>query len=477
MRSETFDVVVIGGGPGGSSLATLVAMDGHKVLLLERDQLPRYQIGESLLPSTVHGICNLLGVRDEVINAGFTRKHGACMRWGKNPEPWIFDFRSSRVLQELGGGYAFQVERAKFDNMLLRNAERKGVVVRERHSVESLIVENERVVGVRYTDASGAAGEVRAKYVADASGNTSKFHSYVGKREFSKFFQNVALFAYFENGKRLPAPNSGNILCAAFDEGWFWYIPLTPTLTSVGAVVAKEHADKMRGDREQAMRRFIDACPLIKDMLSPATRVTEGMYGEYRIRKDYSYLNSKFWKPGIVLIGDSACFIDPVLSTGVHLATYSALLSARAINTSLRNELDEALCFEEMEHRYRDEYNNFYDFLVAFYDMHVDQSSYFWNARKVLSSEEQSNEAFVRLVGGGANAADFFGARTELGATLAKHAEKGNVLDIPGLAQDMKQATGRFQGAGMQDIESGKAGRGRGLVGSQSGLRWERVQR
>jgi halogenation protein CepH len=471
-----FDAIVIGGGPGGSTLGSFVAMDGHKVLLLERDRLPRYQIGESLLPSTVHGICGLLGIRDDIINAGFVRKHGACMRWGKNEEPWLFDFRQSRVLQKMGGGFAFQVERAKFDDMLLRNAEKKGVAVREETKVDSLIIEGERVAGVRYSDAAGKQHEARARFVADASGNTGKFYTHVGTREYSKFFQNIALFAYYENGGRLPEPNSGNILCAAFSEGWFWYIPLSSTLTSVGAVVAKENADKLKGDPAKAMDGLIDACPKIRELLAPARRVTEGMYGQFRIRKDYSYLNTKFWKPGIVLVGDVACFIDPVLSTGVHLATYSALLSARSINTCLRGQLDENTAFEEMELRYRDEYNNFYDFLVSFYDMHVDQSSYFWNARKVINSEEQANEAFVRLVGGGANAADFFGARSDLGVMLAKHSEEGATLNVGALAKEVHAKTGRFQGDGMRDIGPDREKiRPRGLVATVDGLRWMRA--
>src|SRR6185295_2961241 len=113
-----------------------------------------------------------------------------------------------------------------------------------------------------------------------------------------------------------------------------------------------------------------------------------------------SYCNTRFWKPGVVLIGDAACFIDPVFSSGVHLSTYSALLAARSINTCLRKELDEDRCFKEFEERYRREFSNFYQFLLAFYDMHEDEESYFWSARKVLETEESANEAFIRLVGG-----------------------------------------------------------------------------
>src|SRR5688572_2739558 len=143
MSAEQFDVVVIGGGPGGSTAGALIAKQGHRVLLVEREKFPRYQIGESLLPSTVHGVCDLLGVREEVINAGFTYKRGACMRWGKRPEPWVFEFSKSAVLQGAGADYAFQVERSKFDDILLRNAKRSGVDVREEHQVTEILSEGD----------------------------------------------------------------------------------------------------------------------------------------------------------------------------------------------------------------------------------------------------------------------------------------------------------------------------------------------
>lgn len=477
--SSAYDLVVVGGGPGGSTLATLVAKEGGRVLIVERDRLPRYQIGESLLPSTVHGICDLLGVRDEVMNAGFMRKRGACMRWGASKEPWLFDFGSSPALRAVGADYAFQVERSKFDDILLRNATRKGAELWEEHTVAGVIEEGDRVAGVKVMRPDGSAVEVRARFVADASGNTSKLASLVGKREHSKFFRNVALFSYWENGGRLPEPSSGNILCAAFADGWFWYIPLTPTLTSVGAVIANEHADRLKGDQDAVFRSFVERCPLIADLLRPAKRVTEGVYGQYRVRKDWSYTTSRFFRPGLFLVGDAACFIDPVLSTGVHLATYSGLLGARSVNTVLRGSsgVAEDAAFREMEARYRAEYNNFYDFLVAFYDMHHDESSYFWRARKVLATEERDNEAFVRLVGGGANLAEFFGARADVGRVLEEHT-KGQVLDTAGFARDVKDRMG-VPGSSVADIIASQGGGGRparpqtGLVASSDGLYWQ----
>jgi len=398
--SEEFDVVVVGGGPGGSTLAALVAMQGSRVLLLEQEFFPRYQIGESLLPSTVHGICRLIGVADEIAQAGFPLKRGGTFRWGARPEPWTFSFSISPTLAA-PTSFAYQVERAKFDHILLNNAKRVGVDVREGCTVNDVLDESDRVCGVCYTDPEGGQHDVRATYVVDASGNKSRLHQAVGGvRKYSEFFRSLALFGYFEGGKRLPEPNSGNILSVAFGSGWFWYIPLSETLTSVGAVVRREDAKKIQGDPEQALKALIAECPLISDHLSAATRVTEGQYGQIRVRKDYSYHNTRFWRPGMILIGDAACFVDPVFSSGVHLATYSALLAARSINSILAGTVEEKPALEEFEARYRREYGVFYEFLTAFYEMNRDEDSYFWQAKKVTGNTHTELESFVELVGG-----------------------------------------------------------------------------
>jgi halogenation protein CepH len=394
-----YDLIVVGGGPGGSTLATLVAMNNHRVLLLERDKFPRYQIGESLLPATVHGICAILGVTEQIKQANFVRKHGGTFLWGKNTQPWTFSFSMSPMLGD-STGYAYQVERSKFDAILLENARHKGVEVKEEHTVTDVISSNGRITGVQYVDKEGKSAIADGSFVADASGHQTPLARVIGDRSYSKFFQNVALHCYFENGKRLPPPNHGNILCASFGNGWFWYIPLSETLTSVGAVIGRERIESLKNGHEQAMAEFIQNCPIIKEHLSSAKRVTEGPYGQFRVRKDYSYTHSRFWAPGMVLVGDAACFIDPIFSSGVHLATYSALLAARSINTALEGRIEEGRCFTEFERRYRREYSNFYQFLLSFYDTNCDEDSYFWEARKVLNTQEKGNEAFIRLVAG-----------------------------------------------------------------------------
>jgi halogenation protein CepH len=406
MRAESdADVVVVGGGPCGSTVSTLVAMQGHRVVLLEKERFPRYQIGESLLPSTVHGICRLLGVSGELEKAGFMVKRGGTFRWGANPQPWTFAFAISAKFAG-AASTAYQVERMKFDQILLDNARRHGVQVREQCPVTDVIADADgRVCGVRYVDGGdGASREVRGAHVVDASGHLSRIHNQAGgARRYSEFFRNLALFGYFHGGKRLPPPNQGNILAVAFDAGWFWYIPLTDQLTSVGAVLLPAALDRVRGDREHALLELIGECPLIAQHLAGARRVTSGPYGQIRVRKDYSYIQERFWRQGLTLAGDAACFIDPVFSSGVHLATYGALLAARSINTALRGGVDEHACFEEFEVRYRQEYARFHDFLVAFYDMHADEQSYFWNAKKVTSNAGPELESFVELVGGGSS--------------------------------------------------------------------------
>jgi FAD-dependent halogenase len=399
-KAEQADVIVVGGGPAGSTLAALVAMQGHRVIVLEKEVFPRHQIGESLLPSTVHGVCRLTGVADQLAKAGFMRKRGGTYRWGANPEPWTFSFSVSPKMAS-DASYAYQVERSKFDKILLDHARTVGAEVRERSAVTGLIDDAGRVRGVSYLDAEGRTREIRATYVVDASGNQSRWYRETGgSRRYSDFFRSIALYGYFEGGKRLPAPNSGNILSAAFESGWFWYIPLTEQLTSVGAVVRRELAEKVQGDPERALMTLIAECPLIAEYLKDAKRVTTGDYGRIRTRKDYSYHNTRFWRPGLVLIGDSACFVDPVFSTGVHLATYSALLAARSINSVLARILDEDSAFREFEQRYRREYSAFYEYLMCFYDMHVDESSYFWSAKKVTQSTSSDLEAFVTLIAG-----------------------------------------------------------------------------
>jgi len=488
-QTKNYDVIVVGGGPAGATVSTFIAKRGHRVLLLERSDMPRYQIGESLLPATVNGICVMLGVREEIEAAGFQKKFGGAFRWGRDPEPWFFNFRGAE-----GGtspANAFQVERSKFDEILLRNARRHGVEVRTECAVHDAIREDGRTVGVTFTDAAGEPAAARARFVVDASGNSGALGKLVGERVYSEFFRNFALFGYYENGKRFPAPREGHILSAAFDEGWFWYIPLSDTLTSVGAVfqASPDSRRPIEGDLEGAMARYIQRCPVISDFLSGATRVTEGDFGKLRIRKDWSYTTDRLWRDGLVLVGDAACFVDPLLSQGVHLATYSALLAARSINSILDGAVTETEAFGEFDARYRREYGLFYQYLTSLYDMNSDQASFFWKARSVLNTQERGNDAFVRLLAGEAaadpavrSAQRFFDPLVGTGNQLESLMNPGFAsAPVEPVATDMRdvipaldregKALQRFaMNAGEPCVESPM--REGGLVTSADGLSW-----
>ncbi|HEX4832620.1 MAG TPA: tryptophan 7-halogenase [Trebonia sp.] len=399
-NAEQFDVVVVGGGPSGSTAAAVTALHGRRVLVLESERFPRYQIGESLLPSTLHGVCRLTGATEAIEKAGFTRKRGGTFKWGSNPEPWTFTFSVSPRMAA-PTGYSYHVERMEFDKILLDNARRVGAEVREQCPATRVEEEDGRVTGVWYRDAEGTERLVRARYVLDASGHKSRiYRSIGGERKYSDFFRNLALFGYFKNAKRQSEPNAGNILCVAFDSGWFWFIPLTETMTSVGAVVNRDLAGEIAGEPEKMLHKLIAECPLISEYLSGADRITEGEYGQIRVRKDYSYQNTRFWRPGFALIGDAACFVDPVFSSGVHLATHGALLAGRSVNSIMEGTLDEETAFAEFEARYRHEYRVFYEYLMSFYAMNSDAQSYFWRAKEITNSGNSELEAFVELVGG-----------------------------------------------------------------------------
>jgi len=398
-------------------------MQGHRVLLLEKSPVPSFKIGESLLPVTIHGICAMLGVGDALKRASFVKKTGGRFIWGHGREPWDFLFSNAGTFAS-PTSYAYEVEREEFDAILLNNARDKGVDVQFGHTALKLIEENGRARGVLYSDAHGANRSARARYIVDASGQAGRFGKFAGERIYSDFFRNMSVFRYYRGAARLPEPVSGNVLSVAFSNGWFWYIPLRNGLTSVGAVFDQEQGRGSRGP-DDLFEHFLKQCPEIEVLLGGSERVVEGPYGETRVCRDFSYTSSAFYREGLVLVGDAACFLDPLFSSGVHLSTYSGLLAARSINTRLRGLSDDTKCFLEYEARYRREFALFYDFLVAFYDVHKEKSE-FWSRRKVFGSSEEHNIFYMDLLNAdpeqGNNAAaqraEFWATRTQLGATL-----------------------------------------------------------
>ena len=358
-NDHEFDVVVVGGGPGGSTVSTLVAMQGHRVLLLEKEEFPRYQIGESLLPATVHGICRLLGVTDELEKAAFMPKRGGTFRWGTNPEPWTFSFSVSRDLlgPDLAGlpGRADEVrpdppgQRARQGRRGAREELRGGRHRGGRPGLRRASTATPTASSTRCAAASWwTPPATRAGFTAESA--------VPGTTRTSSATWRCSGTSRAASGcpRRTPATSSAPPSTPAGSG-----TSRSPTeLTSVGAVVRRE---ALRARAGRSARRpctgLIERVPAHRGLpVRGHAGWTSGPYGEIRVRKDYSYCQDQFWRPGMVLVGDAACFIDPVFSSGVHLATYSGLLAARSINSSLNGDFEEIKCFEEFEARYRNEY-------------------------------------------------------------------------------------------------------------------------
>jgi flavin-dependent dehydrogenase len=388
------DVIVIGGGPAGSTAATFLARKGHRVLLLERERFPRDHIGESLLPASMP-ILEELGVMEAVQAEGFLKKYGATMVWGNGQEPWSWYFRETNKTHE----HAYQVWRPRFDQILLDNSAANGVDVRQGHRVVEIELNGQDRMAVRYVDAGGQGERATARFVVDASGQTGMIGRRLGLRQPDDNFQNLAVYGYFEGCERLPEPDQTNIFIESYEHGWFWMIPLHNGQMSVGSVV--DHRLGSEGIRELGAEAYfagqIAAAPNASRMLRTAKMVQ----GPTVIR-DWSYASDEVVGDGWVLAGDAACFIDPLFSTGVHLALSAGVMSAAYVATALRDSDLAAAAGPVYKELYYNQYNLFRQLAGLFYATNRTVESYFWEARRIMGFDESlpARNAFIRAVAG-----------------------------------------------------------------------------
>ena len=393
MTDFDVDVLVVGGGPAGSAAATMLARKGWRVRLYERDRFPREHVGESLLPASMPVLAEL-GVLPAVEAAGFLPKYGATMVWGRDPDPWSWSFRESSPRYP----HAFQVVRAQFDEILLRNAASEGVDVREGCRVLEADAGPSGAT-LRVEAAEGAEHTARARFVVDASGQAGLIGRTRGLREPDPFFRNLAVYGYYAGGSRLPEPDANNILIESIEDGWLWAIPLHTGLVSTGAVVdsavGRERIGKL--GPETFFREHVAGGPHTAALLEGATLVD----GPTVVR-DWSYSSRELAGEGFVLAGDAACFVDPLFSSGVHLALSSGVLAAAYVTSALRDpELGRAAAAVYAE-QYRQQYEHFRELARLFYDSNRTVDSYFWEARRITGAGDSTPArlAFVRAVAG-----------------------------------------------------------------------------
>jgi flavin-dependent dehydrogenase len=389
----TADVLVIGGGPGGSTVATMLARKGFRVVLLERAHFPRDHIGESLLPASMP-VLEELGVLPALEQAGFLLKWGATMVWGREKTPWSWYFRETNRKYP----HTYQVWRPRFDQLLLDNSRAHGVEVREGHTVRQVLFEDGRALGVRFTAADGVERMASARFIVDASGQSALLGRQLDLRRWDPSFQNLAVYGYFAGAERLPAPDATNLLVESYPQGWFWNIPLHNGWMSVGAVVDRQIGQE--GMRQRSPQRFlieqIPQAPYTRQLLQEA-HLAHGPF----VLKDWSYVSDEVVGDGYILVGDAACFVDPLFSSGVHLALMAGVLAAAYVTTALKDPHMRDAAGRVYKALYYKEYSHFHSMAALFYASNRTVDSYFWEARRLLGNGDLSpRQAFLHAVAG-----------------------------------------------------------------------------
>lgn len=326
----SYDVIVIGGGPAGTALATFLQRQGHACLVLNSSTFPRYHIGESLIPHT-YGTLDRLGLLPKLRGSHFPVKHSVrfVSPSGKEADPFYFS-------ETIEGERArtWQVERSEFDQLCLDNATEAGVEVRMGTRVRKVLFEEGQAVGVLARCGDDPPYDIRAKVVVDASGRATVIGKQLGLREEIPSLRKASIWSYYRGGQRREGIDSGETTVFTIqDRGWFWYIPLPNDMVSVGIVASPEYLFEETNDFEEVFLREVDRCKPLAQLLQSAERV-EIVRG---IRK-LAYLNSQVAGDGWIMIGDAAGFLDPIYSSGLYLALASAELAANCVHSALTKD-------------------------------------------------------------------------------------------------------------------------------------------
>ncbi len=419
---EAFDVIVIGGGPAGSTTAGFLNKMGHRVLLLERETFPRHHIGESMIAATIDILAEI-GLEEKLAAANFPVKSGGCFIWGQTADPWCIRF------EEIPGRpTSYQVKRAVFDKLLLDHVAESGVDVRQAHRVTDVIREDGRVVGVRFTDAEGNAGEAHARYTVDASGLAAVIANRLSQRVPVEELKNMCLYGYWTGEHPAPAKLGGqiqphdrnNIIIKMLSDGWLWFIPLgdpgpegsaepnpEKREISVGFVAPRANLPETGG--KAALEEFyldhVRSTDEWKYLLQSAAYT-----GDFHTIKDWSYRSDEMAGPGYFAVGDASCFVDPILSSGVFLAVLYAKMCAVGVNTLLTTSAPEQLVHEWYQGLYLDTYSDYLEMARYWYHGHREVGMWMNRAQEQIGEEEETvfaetnRDAFIALATGNTHA-------------------------------------------------------------------------
>jgi flavin-dependent dehydrogenase len=326
------DVLVIGGGPAGSTVSALLADRGHDVVMLEKARHPRFHIGESLLPMNMP-LFDRLGVRKEIEAIGIT-KYGAefVSPWHEHTSHFYFAEAMDKSFP-----YAVHVRRSEFDEVLFHHAAKRGARTFEGHRVTQVDMEagkgGDKRALVKVQTYDGTEIEWRPRFVIDASGRDTVLSNQFGVKRRSKEHASAALFGHFTNAVRQPGRNEGNISVFWFDHGWFWFIPLLDGTTSVGAVASPTYFKQRKTDPSTFLMETIALAPKLAERLKDAKMVEPAT-----ATGNYAYNSACCWGDRFMMIGDAFAFVDPMFSSGVFLAMNSAFEGATAVDHWLRGE-------------------------------------------------------------------------------------------------------------------------------------------
>jgi flavin-dependent dehydrogenase len=346
-----YDVAIIGGGPAGSTAGILLAQAGRRVIVLEREKFPRFHIGESLLPYSLAAF-DRLGVREE-LDRWAVDKRGAEVATACGTRAVKFLFEKGFRLQHRR---SYQVERAKFDAVLLERARRVGAEVREETRVDR--VDFAEDAATLHT----SAGEIRARYVIDASGRQTVIGQQFGLKEPYPHLRKFSCFAHYEGVQRDAGIEAGLTRLVRAAGHWFWLIPLDDVRTSVGVVMETDDFKAMKKAPEAALDWAIADSALMRGRMGAARRLTQ-----VHAVGDYSYRHTRLTGPRWMLAGDAAGFIDPIFSTGVFLAIHSGEQCADAVNEVLDHPGRQSRLFARYEKGLRSVMGKYLRFVTAWY--------------------------------------------------------------------------------------------------------------